>query len=87
MEGAFGHDFSRVRVHSNADAATLTSNLNARAFTVGSDIGFAEGDDLHYVEDREGIHRESSWAKRLPDALRFLLANAQNQQSAEGDKQ
>jgi predicted alpha/beta superfamily hydrolase len=38
------------------------------------DIGFAEGDDLRYVEDREGIHRESSWAKRLPDALRFLLA-------------
>ena len=44
MEGAFGHDFSRVRVHSSADAATLTSNLNARAFTVGSDIGFAEGE-------------------------------------------
>ncbi len=38
------------------------------------DIGFAEGDDLRYVEDREGIHRETSWAKRLPDALRFLLA-------------
>jgi len=38
------------------------------------DIGFAEGDDLRYVEDRDGIHRESSWAKRLPDALRFLLA-------------
>jgi predicted alpha/beta superfamily hydrolase len=38
------------------------------------EIGFAEGDDLLYVEDREGIHRESAWAKRLPDALRFILA-------------
>lgn len=38
------------------------------------EIGFAEGDDLRYVEDREGIHRETSWAKRLPDALRFLLS-------------
>ena len=44
MEGAFGHDFSRVRVHASADAATLTSNLNARAFTVGTDIGFAAGE-------------------------------------------
>ncbi len=44
MEGAFGHDFSRVRVHASADAATLTSSLNARAFTVGSDIGFAAGE-------------------------------------------
>jgi hypothetical protein len=51
------------------------------------DIGFAEGDDLRYVEDREGIHRETSWAKRLPDALRFLLANTQDQQYAEADKQ
>lgn len=51
------------------------------------DIGFAEGDDLRYVEDRDGIHRESSWAKRLPDALRFLLANTHDQQHAEADKQ
>jgi predicted alpha/beta superfamily hydrolase len=40
------------------------------------DIGFAEGDDLMYVEDRAGIHRESAWARRLPDALRFLLPDA-----------
>jgi predicted alpha/beta superfamily hydrolase len=38
------------------------------------DQGFAEGRDLHYVEERYGIHRESAWARRLPDALRFLLA-------------
>lgn len=36
--------------------------------------GFVEGRDLQYVEDRSGIHRESAWARRLPDALRFLLA-------------
>src|SRR5262249_9576979 len=44
MEGAFGHDFSRVRVHADTQAATLTSSLNARAFTVGTDIGFATGE-------------------------------------------
>jgi predicted alpha/beta superfamily hydrolase len=36
--------------------------------------GFVEGRDLHYVEDRYAIHREDAWARRLPDALRFLLA-------------
>jgi hypothetical protein len=44
MEGAFGHDFSRVRVHANTQAAALTSSLNARAFTVGTDVGFATGE-------------------------------------------
>jgi uncharacterized protein DUF4157 len=40
MESAFGHDFSRVRIHSDSQAAALSSRLNARAFTVGSDIAF-----------------------------------------------
>ena len=29
--------------------------------------------DLMFVEEEGGIHHESSWARRLPDALRFLL--------------
>jgi predicted alpha/beta superfamily hydrolase/RimJ/RimL family protein N-acetyltransferase len=28
---------------------------------------------LRYVEDPGGIHQESTWARRLPDALRFLF--------------
>jgi len=36
--------------------------------------GWVEGRDLHYVEERYAAHRESAWARRLPDALRFLLA-------------
>jgi predicted alpha/beta superfamily hydrolase len=36
--------------------------------------GFAADRTLHYVEERQGVHRESAWARRLPDALRFLLA-------------
>jgi predicted alpha/beta superfamily hydrolase len=37
------------------------------------DSGWVEGRDLMYVEERHAIHRENAWAKRLPDALRFLL--------------
>ena len=48
--------------------------------------GFVEGRDLHYVEERYGIHRESAWARRLPDALRFLLGNAVSQPSGGRDR-
>jgi hypothetical protein len=44
METGFGHDFSRVRVHTDSRAAELSDRLNARAFTVGSDVAFAAGE-------------------------------------------
>jgi hypothetical protein len=44
MESAFGHDFSRVRVHTDAKAAALSSQLRARAFTINSDIAFGVGE-------------------------------------------
>lgn len=44
MEGAFGHDFSRVRIHTGERAAALTSSVSARAFTIGSDIAFGAGE-------------------------------------------
>jgi hypothetical protein len=44
MEGAFGHDFSRVRVYADSSAAELSTKLNARAFTVGQSVGFGAGE-------------------------------------------
>jgi len=41
MEARFGADFSAVRVHTNARAATLSARLGARAFTLGRDVYFA----------------------------------------------
>jgi predicted alpha/beta superfamily hydrolase len=35
--------------------------------------GYREDHDLKYVLDTEGTHSEAAWARRLPDALRFLL--------------
>jgi hypothetical protein len=43
MEQRFGHDFSRVRVHSGAVAAQSARDVNAQAYTVGQDIVFAAG--------------------------------------------
>lgn len=35
--------------------------------------GYRAGDTLLYVEEEGGVHHESAWARRLPNALRFLL--------------
>jgi len=40
MEDAFGRDFSRVRVHHDAEANRMSQQLGALAFTHGSDIYF-----------------------------------------------
>src|SRR5207245_97025 len=40
MEPRFGHDFSRVRVHSDARAAQSARAVNALAYTVGRDVVF-----------------------------------------------
>jgi hypothetical protein len=42
MEGAFGADFGSVRVHTGPAAAGLNDRVQARAFTVGSDIFFRD---------------------------------------------
>jgi hypothetical protein len=43
LEGHFGADLSGVRVHTDNESTALNRELNAQAFTVGSDIFMAEG--------------------------------------------
>jgi len=45
MEPRFGHDFSRVRVHTGARAAESARAVNARAYTVGGDVVLGAGQD------------------------------------------
>ncbi len=40
MEPRFGHDFSKVRVHTDAKAAESARAVNALAYTVGTDVVF-----------------------------------------------
>lgn len=44
MESVFGMDFSGVRAHTGADAASQSRRLNARAFTLGNHIAFNDGE-------------------------------------------
>jgi uncharacterized protein DUF4157 len=43
MENSFGADFSDVRIHNNSSATQMSRDLNAQAFTHGSDIYFNSG--------------------------------------------
>ena len=43
MEPRFGHDFSGVRVHSDASAQQSARDINANAYTVGQNIVFGAG--------------------------------------------
>jgi hypothetical protein len=43
FEARFGHDFSRVRVHTDEKAAESARGVNALAYTVGHDLVFGQG--------------------------------------------
>ncbi len=43
MESRFGNDFGQVRIHDGAEAAMLSRDLGAQAFTVGNDVFFGGG--------------------------------------------
>jgi len=51
MERRFGRDFSRVRVHTDASAVASAQAVSARAYTVGRNIVFGQG---QYADDAEG---------------------------------
>jgi hypothetical protein len=50
MEPRFGHDFSRVRIHTDARATESAHAVNALAYTVGSSIVF---DSSHYSPETQ----------------------------------
>jgi predicted alpha/beta superfamily hydrolase len=52
----------------------LADSRRLRDALIGA--GLEPGRDLHYVEERYAAHSEPAWARRLPDALRFLLRGA-----------
>ncbi|MEH1777109.1 eCIS core domain-containing protein [Nostoc sp.] len=44
MEQAFGADFSRVKVHTDAQSDQLNKSIQAKAFTTGQDVFFRQGE-------------------------------------------
>jgi hypothetical protein len=54
MESAFGVDFSNVRIHNDSNSVSMNKEVNAQAFTYGSDIYFNEG--KYQPNTSEGQH-------------------------------
>ena len=53
MEPRFRADFAKVRIHADARSERLSSQLNAKAFTIGNHIFFGRG--LYQPESNEGL--------------------------------
>ncbi len=75
MESRFGHDFSRVRIHSDAEAADSARAVHAHAYTVGQDIAFAPG--KYDPKSADGQHL-------LAHELAHTIQQSGLQKSAEG---
>jgi hypothetical protein len=74
MSASLGHDFSGVRVHTDAEADALNQQLQAKAFTSGSDIFF-----------RRGEYTPGSLGSRELIAHELSHAAQQNRGSVRGD--
>ncbi|MDZ4769338.1 MAG: alpha/beta hydrolase-fold protein [Chloroflexota bacterium] len=48
-------------------------NSARRMSALLTNYGYRKDHDLKYVVEHDGEHTEAAWARRLPDALRFLL--------------
>jgi hypothetical protein len=55
FERRFGHDFSKVRVHTDHRAAASVRAVGAQAYTLGNDIAFESGQ--YAPETLGGVHR------------------------------
>ncbi|RYY57278.1 MAG: DUF4157 domain-containing protein [Chitinophagaceae bacterium] len=54
MESGMGADFSGVRIHNDSNAAQMSKELNAQAFTHGNDVYFNSG--KYDTASRQGQH-------------------------------
>ena len=97
MEGRFGHDFANIRVHTDGPASRSADALEARAYTVRSDIVFAKGEYdpasragrrllahelTHTIQQTGGVSRDPATA--TPKSDRTLLIEAFDANVKEG---
>jgi hypothetical protein len=88
MQTAYGCDFSRVKVHTDAKARALAEKFNARAFTIGDHIVFGPGEYrpdrtsgalliahelAHVIQQRGG---DTAKARHQGEATQMLEADA-----------
>lgn len=88
LEGHLGRDFGDVRVHAGSASQAAAEGLDARAFTIGSDIFLgtesraASSAQRRELLVHEGIHAAQQGMRRVP--LDMSLRVSQPSDSAEG---
>lgn len=89
-ESGFGHDFSRVRVHADDDAAASAKSLHALAYAVGDHIVFARGAYLpHSAPGRHLIAHELAHVIQqagAPTGPSLAIGVAASRHEAEADR-
>jgi len=76
FENRFGQDFKNIRIHTDQEAGHLSSDLNARAFTMGNHIAFAPGQYSPY-------NRQGQWL--LAHELTHTLQQSHDSTVIQGD--
>jgi hypothetical protein len=93
MEGAFGHGFGDVRVHTDPTAAGLARDLDARAFTVGNHVAFAGGEyapgtpagDALLAHELAHVVQQSGGTEAQPALAEPRAGDERDADSAAGD--
>jgi hypothetical protein len=90
MEPRFGHDFSRIRIHTDQRATDSTRSVNALAYTVGQHVVFGDrqyapetnqgkkllAHELTHVVQQSRIGASGVWIARAPRSLEVSLNSA-----------
>jgi hypothetical protein len=91
MEPRFGHDFGSVRVHTDTQAAKSAGAVSARAYTVGHDVVFGNGQyapatgagKLLLAHELAHTVQQGETVQRMPAALEISHASDPAEQEAD----
>ena len=81
FEPRFGRSFAGVRIHDHPQASEAAAGLDASAFTLGSDIGFAAGRFApHSVPGRRLLAHELAHVAQGGETIRRAPANGKDEE-------
>lgn len=76
MESRFGHDFSQVRIHTDAKAAESARAVNAHVYTVGQDVVFDAGQYMpETIQGKQLLAHELTHVVQQKSSVRTLQSN------------
>lgn len=86
FEPRFGHDFSKVRVHSGADAGQSARDVDAKAYTVGQNIVFGAGQYAPNVNEGQQLiaHELTHVVQQQAAPIRLVMRQPDKKEKSNG---